>query len=352
MSHTAAPVSDSSVSDSSTSYKADPPEGDRPGNGSSDFLGRVRAACRRSGYTYRTEQTYTRWIVRYVKYHNTRHPSKMGKEEVRKYLSYLATKRRVAASTQNQALNALLFLYRDVLGREWDEITDFERANEPERLPIVLSEEETRALLGEMEGTNGLVAHLLYGAGLRLSEALRLRVKDLDFGYEQITVRQGKGKKDRRTILPDPLEAPLRRQLQKSEAIWREDLEAGYGQASMPLALARKYLNAATEWKWQYVFPSSRRSEDPRSGDIKRHHRSPSAVQKAVKQAVRDAGITKPASPHTLRHSFATHLLKHGTDIRTVQELLGHEDLRTTQIYTHVLQKGKAGTRSPLSIIG
>jgi integron integrase len=225
----------------------------------------------------------------------------MGREEVQSYLSHLATERNVAASTQNQALNALLFLYRDVLGREWNEIDDFHRAKEPERLPVVLSEKDVKALLGEMQGTDNLVAHLLYGAGLRLSEALRLRVKDIDFAYEQITVRQGKGKRDRRTLLPQPLEGPLRRQLQKSEAIWREDLEAGYGEASMPRALARKYPNAATEWGWQYVFPSSRRSEDPRSGDTKRHHRSPSAVQKAVKRAVRAAGIAKPASPHTLR---------------------------------------------------
>jgi integron integrase len=270
-------------------------------DGASDFLSRVRAACRRKGYSYRTEQSYTRWIVRYVKHHGTRHPGEMGREEVQSYLSHLATERTVAASTQNQALNALLFLYRDVLGREWNEIDDFHRAKEPERLPVVLSEKDVKALLGEMKGTNSLVAHLLYGAGLHLSEGLRLRVKDIDFAYEQITVRQGKGKKDRRTLLPQPLEGPLRRQLQKSEAIWREDLEAGYGEASMPRALARKYPNAATEWGWQYVFPSSRRSEDPRSGDTKRHHRSPSAVQKAVKRAVRAAGIAKPASPHTLR---------------------------------------------------
>ncbi len=323
-----------------------------PESDASDLLSQVQAACRRKGYSYRTEQTYSRWIVRYVKHNGTQHPQEMGKEEVRSYLSYLATDRNVAASTQNQALNALLFLYRDVLGREWDEISDFERAKEPERLPVVLTETEVRALLEEMEGTNGLVAHLLYGAGLRLSEALRLRVKDLDFEYEQITVRQGKGKKDRRTILPEPLTDALRRQLQKSNAIWREDREAGHGEVSMPKALDQKYPTAAKEWGWQYVFPSAKRSTDPRDGQEKRHHRSPSAVQKAVKRAVRAAGITKSASCHTLRHSFATHLLKQGTDIRTVQELLGHQDLRTTQVYTHVLQDGKAGTQSPLALIG
>ncbi|WP_263821226.1 integron integrase [Salinibacter sp.] len=317
-------------------------------DGSSPFLDRVWSACRRKGYTYQTEKTYLRWIIRYVKYHGTKHPRTFGKPEVREYLSYLATERTVAASTQNQALNALLFLHRDVLGAEWDRVSNFDRAREPERLPIVLTQAEVKSVLGHMDGPNGLVAHLLYGAGLRLSEALGLRVKDLDFEYEQITVRQGKGKKDRRTLLPGILEVPLRRQLRKSKATWKEDLEAGYGKASLPKALERKSPHAATEWRWQYVFPSVRRSEDPRSGGIKRHHRSSSAVQKAVKRAVEEAGIAKSASCHTLRHSFATHLLEQGTDIRTVQELLGHQDLRTTQVYTHVLQDGKAGTRSPL----
>jgi len=244
-----------------------------------------------------------------------------------------------------------LFLYRDILGRDWNGVTDFDRAKEPERLPVVLTPDEVQAVLHEMEGPNGLVARLLYGAGLRLSEALCLRVKDLDFGYEQITVRQGKGKKDRCTMLPASLKTPLRRQLRKSRTVWEEDQNAGYGTASMPTALERKYPNAADEWGWQYVFPSQSRSEDPRGGDIKRHHRSPSAVQKAVKRAVEETGLTKSASPHTLRHSFATHLLEEGTDIRTVQDLLGHQDLRTTQVYTHVLQNGQAGTKSPLNSI-
>jgi site-specific recombinase XerD len=219
-----------------------------PSDDSSPFLDRVRAACRRKGYTYRTEKTYLRWIIRYVKHHGTQHPRGFGKEEVRDYLSYLATDRNVAASTQNQALNALLFLHRDVLGAEWEAVSDFDRAKEPERLPVVLTQEEMKELLGNMEGPNGLVAHLLYGAGLRLSEALRLRVKDLDFDYEQITVRQGKGKKDRRTLLPEILIGSLRRQLRKSKATWKEDLDAGYGKASMPKALARKSPNAASEW--------------------------------------------------------------------------------------------------------
>lgn len=322
-----------------------------PPKESSLLLDRVRAACQRKGYSYRTEQTYTRWIVRYVKYHDTTHPRHLEKSDVRAYLSHLATERNVAASTQNQSLNAILFLYREVLGRDWDGVTDFDRAKEPDRLPVVLTPEEVQAVLHEMEGPNGLVARLLYGAGLRLSEALRLRVKDLDFDYGQITVRQGKGKKDRCTMLPTTLKTPLRRQLRKSRPVWEEDKDAGYGTASMPTALERKYPNAADEWGWQYVFPSQSRSEDPRSGDIKRHHRSPSAVQKAMKRAVRAAGITKSASCHTLRHSFATHLLAQGTDIRTVQDLLGHDDLRSTQVYTHVLQDGQAGTPSPLDTI-
>jgi len=240
----------------------------------SPFLNRVRAACRRKGYTYQTEKTYLRWIVRYVKYHDTQHPRAFGKAEVREYLSYLATDRNVAASTQNQALNAFLFLHRDVLGAEWDAVSDFDKAwrsrsHEPDRLPTVLTPSEVGAILEAMEGQNGLVAHLLYGAGLRLSEALRLRVKGLDFDYEQITVRRGKGKKDRRTMLPGPLTAPLRRQLRKSKAVWEEDLAAGHGDASMPKALAQKYPNAASEWRWQYVFPSRRRAEDPRSGSVK-----------------------------------------------------------------------------------
>jgi len=318
---------------------------------SSPLLDRVRAACQRKGYSYRTEQTCARWIVRYVKYHDPTHPRHLEKTDVRAYLSDLATERNVAASTQNQALNAILFLYRDILGRDWNGGTDFDRAKEPERLPVVLTPDEVQAVLHEMEGPNGLVARLLYGAGLRLSEALCLRVKGPDFDMGRIHVRQGKGKKDRCTMLPASLKTPLRRQLRKSRTVWEEDQNAGYGTASMPTALERKYPNAADEWGWQYVFPSQARSEDPRSGNIKRHHRSPSAVQKAMKRAVRATDITKSASCHTLRHSFATHLLAQGTDIRTVQDLLGHDDLRSTQVYTHVLQDGQAGTPSPLDTL-
>jgi len=320
-------------------------------DGSPSLLDRVRARCQRKGYSYRTERTYARWIVRYVTFHDTTHPRALEKQDVRDYLSYLATERNLAASTQNQALNALLFLHHDLLGRDWDGVTDFERTKEPDRLPVVLTPDEVQALLETMRGTNRLVAGLLYGAGLRLSETLRLRVKDLDFDYEQIVVRQGKGKKDRCTLFPTSLKGPLRRQLRKSRTVWEEDREAGHGTVSMPTALERKYPNAADEWAWQYVFPSQSRSEDPRSGDVKRHHRSSSAVQKAVKRAVREAGITKSASCQTLRHSFATPLLAQGTDIRTVQDLLGHDDIRSTQIYTHVLQNGRAGTQSPLDAI-
>jgi integron integrase len=319
-------------------------------SGPPKLLGQVRSACQRKGYSYRTEQTYVRWIVRYIRYHGTRHPKDFDATHVRTYLSYLATERAVAASTQNQALNALLFLHRTVLGTTWTHVDGFTRAKTPERLPVVLTRDEVAALLAGMEGTNRLVARLLYGAGLRISEALRLRIKDIDFGYQQITVRQGKGKKDRRTMLPRSAEAALKRQIAKARVVWKEDCEAGHGGASLPQALARKYPDAAHEWKWQYVFPSRGRSTDPRSGRLKRHHRSPPTVQRAVKRAVRRADIEKPASCHTLRHSFATHLLEDGADIRTVQELLGHSDLRTTQIYTHVLQRGVA-PRSPLETL-
>jgi len=315
------------------------------------LLDQVRTVCRRKGYSYRTEKTYIGWITRYIRFHGTRHPESFNETHVRAYLSYLATKRRVAAATQNQALNALLFLHRSVLGAEWDFVDGFVRAKKPKRLPVVLTPDEVALLLTSMEGTNRLVASLLYGAGLRLSEALRLRVKDLDPDDGQITVRQGKGKKDRRTIFPESLERAIDRQLRKSHVLWKEDVEAGFGGVSMPTALTRKYPNASLEWGWQYLFPSRNRSMDPRSGHIRRHHRSPSAVQRAVKKAVRAADIAKPASCHTLRHSFATHLLDRGTDIRTVQELLGHQDVRTTQIYTHVLRNGHAGTRSPLSAL-
>jgi len=309
-----------------------------------------QTACRRKGYALSTERTYWRWAVRFIRFHGTCHPLQMGAAEIRRFLSYLAVERDVASATQNQALNALIFLYESVLGEEVGAIGTFERAKAPERLPTVLSKEEVRAVLDAMNGTRKLVASLLYGSGLRLSEALRLRVKDLRFDHHQLLVRQGKGQKDRVTMLPSVLHDALRRQLGKAKAWHAEDTEAGYGAVYLPKALRRKYPNAATEWAWQWVFPSPRRSEDPRSGTVRRHHLSRSHIQKGVRQAVQASEIDKKASCHTLRHAFATHLLEDGYDVRTVQRLLGHKSLETTMVYTHVAARS-AGARSPLETL-
>lgn len=314
----------------------------------SPFLNRVRTTLRRKHYSLHTERAYVRWIKRFILYHDKCHPTAMGAAEVRDFLSHLAVDRHVAASTQNQARSALLFLYRDVLDTELAAINHVEPANRPVRRPVVFTREEIQAVLRRLKGPNALVVHLLYGAGLRLIEALRLRVKDVDFAYKQITVRNGKGQKDRVTVLPDRLRTPLQRYLQRVPALHEDDVRDGHGAVYLPHALAQKYPSAATEWKWQYVFPATRRSTDPRSGVVRRHHRSKSAVQKAVRRAVRQAEIAKKGSCHTFRHSFATHLLEEGYDIRTVQELLGHKDIRTTMIYTHVLNRGGRGVQSPL----
>lgn len=313
------------------------------------LLERVRGTCRRCGFSLRTEQAYTSWTKRYVRFHGTRHPRELGEADVRAFLTYLAVERNVAASTQNQALNALVFLYRRVLNLDLGAFEDFERAKRPRRLPTVLSREQVRKLLSQMHGPNRLVASLLYGAGLRLTEALRLRVKSLDFEQGRIVVRDGKGRKDRLTILPETLHCPLRRRLRKVRLLHEEALEEGYGTVWLPDALARKYTQAPREWIWQWLFPSPQRSTDPRSGARRRHHRSDSAVQRAVKKAARAARLPRRASPHTLRHSFATHLLEDGTDVRTLQKLLGHENLETTMIYTHVA--GGAGAKSPLDAL-
>ncbi len=315
------------------------------------LLDQVRRVCRTKHLSLSTEQAYVGWVRRYVRYHGLRHPRQLGEDEVQAFLSYLALERSVAASTQNQAFSALLFLYANVLRQPLGDLGAVVRANRPKRLPVVLSRAEVEAVFMHLEGVPRLVASLLYGSGLRQVEALRLRVKDLDFDYCQLTVRQGKGDKDRRTLLSEILHESLHRQLRKAKALHEEDLEAGYGEVALPYALARKYPHAGYEWGWQYVLPSTKRSIDPRSGIERRHHLSPSVVQKAFKRAVRQAGITKPASPHTLRHSFATHLLERGYDIRTVQELLGHKDVRTTMIYTHVLNRGMS-VRSPLEELG
>jgi integron integrase len=314
------------------------------------LLDQVRERLRLKHYSIRTEQAYVDWIKRFIFFHNKRHPSAMGKAEVEAFLSHLAVARKVSASTQNQALSAILFLYKEVLGRELEWLDNVERAKRPARVPVVLTEAEVRAVLAQMDGRHALMAGILYGAGLRLMECVRLRVKDVDFGYSQITVRDGKGEKDRVTILPAALHAKLRTHLERAQTLHRKDLQEGFGEVYLPYALARKYPRAGREWAWQYVFPASKRSVDPRSGVERRHHIDEQTLQRAVKKAVREAEIAKPASCHTLRHSFATHLLQSGYDIRTVQELLGHKDVSTTMIYTHVLNRGGRGVRSPLDI--
>jgi integron integrase len=309
---------------------------------------RVRAVARVRHLSLRTEQAYSDWIRRYILFHRKRHPEEMGTEEIRQFLSHLAVDGNVSASTQNVALCALLFLYHDVLGVELPYVEGIQRAKRPARLPVVFTRAEATALLSHLSGTYRLIAGLLYGSGLRLTETLRLRVKDLDFEYVEILVRDGKGEKDRRTILPRPLIESLRQQLDRVRVLHEQDLREGFGEVYLPYALGRKYPRAAREWAWQYIFPSSKLSVDPRSGVTRRHHASADSVQREVKKAIKLARITKHGGCHTLRHSFATHLLEDGYDLRTIQELLGHSDVRTTQIYTHVLNKGGRGVRSPL----
>jgi integron integrase len=316
------------------------------------LLDQVRTTLRMQHKSLRTEHAYVGWIRRFVAFHGMRHPAELGAAEVREFLSHLATENNVAASTQNQALAALLFLYRHVLEQPLPRIQDVVRARRPRRLPVVLTQAEVGAVLAELDGTLHVAASLLYGAGLRLLECLRLRTKDVDFAAGQILVRDGKGQKDRVTMLPNQLREPLEFHLRKVRLLHEEDLRAGHGEVYLPGALAKKYPQAARSWGWQYVFPAAQRSRDPRSAAVRRHHLSESVLQRAVKRAVRRAGIDKAASCHTLRHSFATHLLEAGYDIRTVQELLGHEDVRTTMIYTHVLNRGGMGVRSPLDLNG
>jgi len=305
-------------------------------------------AMRRRNYSRRTEKSYWFWIRRFIFHSGTRHPSEMGAAEVERFLSWLATERNVAAATQNQALSALLFLYKQVLGQDMPWFTNMVRSKRPVRKPVVLTPGEAQRLLAQMHGVKWLMASLLYGAGLRQIECLTLRVKDVDFAYRQVTVRDGKGGKDRVTMLPEQLVQPLQGHLGRVRALHQRDLAAGHGEVSLPKALARKYPRAGYEWAWQFLFPSKVLSADPDSGVIRRHHIFPDTLQRAVKEAARAARITKPVSCHTLRHSFATHLLEAGHDIRTVQELLGHTDVSTTMIYTHVLNKGGRGVKSPL----
>ena len=312
------------------------------------LLDELRARLRRLGLSLRTEEAYAGWVRRFILANGKRHPREMGAREVEAFLTLQATDGRVAASTQNQALSALLFLYREVLGQDLPWMNDIRRAKRPQRLTTVLSRDEVAMLLSEMSGTTWLMAVLLYGSGLRLMECIRLRVQDVDFARREITVRQGKGGKDRRTMLPGLAVDALQGQLAEARRVHERDLTAGFGAVWLPNALDRKYRHAAREWIWQYAFPASMRSIDPRTGTERRHHLDETVLQRAVKAAVRRAGIAKPATCHTLRHSFATHLLEAGQDIRTVQELLGHKDVATTQIYTHVLNRGAGGVLSPL----
>jgi integron integrase len=312
------------------------------------LIERFREAIRVRHYSYRTEQTYWYWIRYFILRNSRRHPADLGAVEVSAFLSWLATERNVAAATQNQALSALLFLYKHVLGEELPWLGGLTRAKRPVRLPVVLSEAEVRRLLAQLHGVKWLMASLLYGAGLRQNECLMLRVKDVDFAYRQILVRNGKGGKDRVAPLPEAAVQPMQEHLGRVRALHRRDLTEGHGEVWLPHALARKYRRAGYQWGWQFVFPSKNRSCEPRTGVVRRHHVYPDTLGRAVKEAAQAAGIVKPVSCHALRHSFATHLLQSGQDIRTVQELLGHSDVSTTMIYTHVMNKGARAVKSPL----
>jgi integron integrase len=316
------------------------------------LLDRVRDTLRVHHYSLRTEEAYIQWIKRYIFFHNKRHPEEMGEAEITAFLTHLAVDRHVAASTQNQALSALLFLYKKVLMLELEWLDNVVRAKRPLRLPVVLSKNEVMSLLKNLSGTNKLLGYLLYGTGMRIMEALRLRVGDIDFEYKHIVVRSGKGNKDRTTILPEILIKPLEKQLARARELHQQDLDNGYGCVYLPHALSRKYPHADSEWIWQYIFPSEKLSKDPVSERTGRHHLHEKNLQRAIKRATTNIGLCKRVTTHTLRHCFATHMLENGADIRTIQELLGHMDVKTTQIYTHVLKRGISGAISPLDSIG
>ena len=315
------------------------------------LLDQVRDALRVGHYSIRTEDTYIQWIRRFILFHGKRHPAEMGEAEITAFLTHLAVAKNVASSTQNQALSAILFLYKVVLKQELDWMDNIVRAKRSTHIPEVLTPVQVQALLDQLRGTNQLLGQLLYGTGMRLMEAIRLRVRDVDFDYRQITVRSGKGAKDRVTVLPQSLTTALQTHFKRVKTQHGQDLAEGYGHVYLPHALDRKYPNADREWGWQYVFPSDKRSVDPRSGVVRRHHVDERNLQRAIKEVARRLRFAKKVSTHTLRHSFATHLLESGYDIRTVQELLGHNDVKTTMIYTHVLQRGGNAVRSPLDRI-
>jgi integron integrase len=319
-----------------------------PINRSPKLLDQVRDRLRVKHYSLQTEKLYVQWIKRFILFNGKRHPKEMGAVEIEAFLTHLAVAGKVSASTQNQALSALLFLYKEVLRIDMPWLDTIVRAKRPQRLPVVLSRSEVREVLVRMQGVYGLLANLLYGTGMRIMECVRLRVKDVDFDRGEILVRDGKGGKDRVTMLPTAVVAPLRLHLQQRQALFEDDKRKGMADVFLPDALAKKYPNSATDWAWQYIFPSGSYSVDPRSGAERRHHLDEKLLQRAMRKAVLAAEIAKPATPHTLRHSFATHLLEAGYDIRTVQELLGHADVSTTMIYTHVLNKGGKGVLSPL----
>ena len=315
------------------------------------LLDLVRARIRVLHYSIRTEKSYAYWIRSYIRFHKYRHPKEMGVKEVESFLSFLAVERHVAAATQNQALSALLFLYKEVLQQDIPWVETVTRAKRPARLPVVLSQAEVQMVIARLDGQYALIARLLYGSGMRLMECLRLRVKDVDFNYRQVLVRDGKGQKDRATVLPDTLIEPMQAHIERVRRIHDQDCCEGFGEVQLPYALKLKYPDADREIGWQFVFPMAKRSADPQDGKMRRHHVYPQTMQRAMKRAVRQSGLGKPASCHTMRHSFATHLLERGSDIRTVQELLGHSDVSTTMIYTHVLNRGGHAVRSPLDTL-
>lgn len=314
-------------------------------------IDKLRARIRVRNYSSRTEKAYVQWVQRYIRFHNLQHPEELGNEEVAEFLTYLAVQRRVSANTQNQALNALVFFYRYVIDKPLGDITTATRAKTPQKLPVVLSREEVGLVLSRLEGRNRLLGSLLYGSGTRLLETLRLRVKDINFEYSCIHIHDGKGRKDRVVTLAPQLHRPLKEQLDHAKSIHLRDCANGHGDVYLPDALSRKYKGASRQWAWQYIFPARQLSHDPKTGFRRRHHIDMSTFQKAFRKAVAQSKIENPASAHTLRHSFATHALENGLDIRTVQQQLGHSSLETTEIYTHVLKRGGQAVRSPLEDI-